>query len=339
MSARSATARRGSVPAGVRTAVALAVVVPSAMIGVAWLVGQVALDRWTWSQWLFWFPACAVAGTSFAGALAAWRLLGPSLARRAALGVLVVASVLAAARSARHDFGWAWSSGPSAGSIVVTHWNPQWPGDQSLEAGRALAGVLGDVAVITGPGSMLRASVRGDWLPDGVQARDFGAFGIVSRLAILDARILASASPAGIGSIWLAWFEVRAATGERIRILAVDLPSQPRLARGRVAAALAELRATVRLPASPDIVLGDLNATPGSVVEGVLSAEHRSAPPWRASGWLCTYRRPWAFFRIDAMHAGPRLEWDSYRTVDLGISEHRAQVGSFRVSSDGDRRE
>jgi len=334
---RAGSSRRGSVPTGAVTAVALAVVVPAMGVSIAWLAGQVALDRWTWSQWLFWLPACAVAAAAAIGALAAWRLLRVSGARRASLAVLLAALVLASWRSARHEFGWAWSAAPSPGAIVVTHWNPQWPGDQSLEAGRALAGVLGDVAVITGPGSMLRASVRGGWVPDGAQARDFGAFGIVSRLPILDARILGSASPPGIGAIWLAWFEVRAPSGDAIRILAVDLPSQPRLARGRVAAALAELRASIRLPAEPDIVLGDLNATPGSVVERVIAPDHRSAPPWRAAGWLCTYRRPWAFFRIDAMLVGPRLAWDSYRTADLGMSEHRAQVGAFRLVGSSQR--
>lgn len=331
MTRRAGSSRRGSVPAGAVVAVALAVVVPATVVSAAWLAGQVALDRWTWSQWLFWLPAFAVAAVASVGALAAWRLLCASGARRASLAVLLAALVLASWRSARHEFGWAWGAAPARDAVVITHWNPQWPGDQSLEAGRALASVLGDVAVITGPGSMLRASVRGGWLPDGVQSRDFGAFGIVSRLPILDARILASASPPGIGAIWLAWFEVRAASGESIRILAVDLPSQPRLARGRVAAALAEVYASVRLPEEPDVVLGDLNATPGSVVERVVAPDHRSAPPWRATGWLCTYRRPWALFRIDAMLAGPRLEWQSYRTADLGMSEHRAHVGAFRI--------
>ena len=323
--------RRGSVPAGAVAAFALASVVPASVISVAWLLGQLALDRWTWSQWLFWLPSWAVAAVAAVGALASWRLLGPGPARRAAFAVLLPALALASARSARHEFGWSWRASATQGAVSVTHWNPQWPGEQALEAGRALAPVLGDVTVITGPGSMLRASVRGGWLPDGAAARDFGMFGVVSRLPITEARILASASPPGIGAIWLAWIEVRAPGGQPIRILAVDLPSQPRLARGRVAAALSELLASTRMPAVPDLVLGDLNATPGSVVERVLAADHRPAPPWCATGWLCTYRRPWAQFKIDAMLAGPRLEWDSYRTVDLGMSEHRAQVGSVRI--------
>jgi hypothetical protein len=52
-----------------------------------------------------------------------------------------------------------------------------------------------------------------------------------------------------------------------------------------------------------------------------------AAPPWRSAGWLCTYRRPWSILRIDAMLTAPTLEWRGFRTLDLGIGEHRAQQG------------
>jgi hypothetical protein len=45
---------------------------------------------------------------------------------------------------------------------------------------------------------------------------------------------------------------------------------------------------------------------------------------------MCTYWRPWPILRIDAMLVAPAVEWRGYRTVDLGIGEHRAQQGIVR---------
>ena len=127
--------------------------------------------------------------------------------------------------------------------------------------------------------------------------------------------------------LWAAWFDV-AVPGARITILAIDLPSFPGLPRAVVAGSLAELLADARLPGPPDLVLGDFNCTPGSVVFDALAVGPLEvAPPWRCSGWLGTYPRPWSPLRIDAMLAGTGVRWSSFRTIDLGIGKHRAQQG------------
>lgn len=323
--------RRSVGPAGPGVAVVAGLVVPSLAVACAWMAGQAALDRWWWSQWCFWVPAWPVAIVTASGALAASRTIRPGVARRVALALLCGAALLAGARSARYEFGWAPARASGPDSIDVTHWNPQWPGERALDFGRALAPELGDVAILTTPGSMLRATVADDWLPAGYRARNFGTFGVVSRLAIAEARVLATATPPGVGLVCIAWVEVRSERGDPLRILVVDLPSDPRVARGRVAAAARDLLAEVRLPALPDLVVGDLNSTPGSVVQRAVAPGCDHAPPWRCSGWLGTYERPWAQLRIDAMLSREGVEWVSYRTLDLGIGRHRAQRGAIRV--------
>ena len=124
---------------------------------------------------------------------------------------------------------------------------------------------------------------------------------------------------------------VRPAAGAApLRILAVDLPSDPRLPRARVADALAAVLARERDLPAPDLVLGDLNCTPGGVVFAKDFAALAPAPPWRARGWLPSFPRERPFWKIDAMLADPaRLSWVRYRTLDLGTGAHKAQQGAF----------
>ena len=323
--------RREGRAIGPVAALAVAFLVPASAAACAWLVGQVALDRWWWSQWCFWVPSWPVALLAASAALAARRTLGPGALRRAALAVLVAAAAVASVRSARYEFGWVPRRTTPPGAIEVTHWNPQWPGERALECGRALAPELGDVAILTTPGSMLRAPVVDDWLPDGFRSRGFGTFGVVSRLPIVEARMLATATSPGVGLVSIAWVEVLPGQGGPLRILVVDLPSDPRVVRGQVADAFAKLLATVRLPAAPDLVVGDLNSTPGGVVHRAVAPGCSLAPPWRSSGWLGTYERPWWQLRIDAVLAADGVEWVSYRTADLGVGRHRAQRAAIRL--------
>jgi hypothetical protein len=307
-------------------------------LAMPWCVGQVAGDRWVWSQWLFWLPAWSVAVLAAAASIAARRWGAPGRVRVAVLAALGVTAALAAARSAWTEIGWLpWDPGDTAaGAVVVTHWNPQWPGERALEAGASLAPSIGDVAILTSPGSLLRATVRDLWMPEGFSAVDLGAVAIVSRFPVVEARLAATASPAPHASAWLAWFRIALPGGRSLRILAVDLPSQPFLARRSVAESLDAMIDGAALNAAPDIVLGDLNSTPGSEVWRAIARRGlRAAPPWRCVGWLGTYRRPWPLLRIDAMFAGERLDWISWRTVDLGNGKHLAQRGVL-VFRDGE---
>lgn len=318
-------------------AMSVAVVLPVSVIAVGWVAAQIVRDQWVWSQCVFWVPAWAM----FIGfAFAAWvarRSFGTRRPARLLFIALTVLAVWSAARFLRHDVGWSpMAASVTADDVMITHWNPQWPGDDALACGRALAGVMGDVTIVSSPGSMFRSAVRDAWLPEGTRTIDLGVVALVSRLPIMECRVLHHESIARIGTVWLAWIVVQSPSGAPIRILAADMPSAPWLARGLLASSLQDVLQRKSLPAQPDIVVGDFNSTPGSVVIAEIANGCSAAPPWRASGWLCTFERPFALLRIDHMLAGPRLRWRGYRTWDLGFSDHRAQQGVLTIPGSKD---
>lgn len=319
--------RRRRRPAAVESAAA-AFAAASVPALAAWLVGQALDDRFAWSQFIFWVPSFAAFALAIA-CIVASRLMhaGPRVRRAVAVVGIAVAAV-AGTRAARWEFGWRpWPARAGADEVVVTHWNPQWPGEGALACGRALAPNLGDVCIVSNPGSITRSVVAREWVPSGMRVADLGQFSVVSRHPVAACELLTVEQPPGVGLVWAGWVVIEVPGGGSLRILVVDLPSEPRMARASAAAALDAALARTLGERAPDLVVGDLNATPGGRVSAVLGRFGRSAPPWCAFGWLCTFERPWPMLRIDAMLASRAFEWRGYRTLDLGIGEHRMQVG------------
>lgn len=304
------------------------IVLTAIAVLIAWSVGQIIQDRWVWSQWLFWIPAW-IALIAALCALRVRRMLRSSLLRsRLMVLLLIAAAVCSTVRMLRTELGLVlFPSTPSTDSLVLVHWNPQWPGESALSCGRALQKVHGDVVVVSNPGSMFRAAVRNEWIADDAYVADVGTMGVVSRFPIERCSLLVARSIKGIGNIWVAWIEIECPSGELLKILAIDLPSSPFIARSEIATALAVILQQSPPPASPDVVVGDFNSTLGGAVCRVLASDLRPAPPWAATGWLATFSRPWPLLRIDFMLAGPRLQWQGFRVRDLGFSDHCAQRG------------
>lgn len=343
---QAAAARPGPSRALVATACALAV--PFSAVALGWMLGRLVRDRWASLQMLFWMPALAAALAAGAAWLILWIAGGRSRAVRWWRRGCGAGALLALAVAAWNDVGWrGWPADPAAvraaagerAPILVTHWNARWPGREALASGQALAPALGDITVISNPGSLLRTAVRELWLPAGWQARDFGPLAVVVApgWTLAPSRMLGYERFPLVGYVWLAWVVVERQDGLRLQILVADLPSAPEVARGEVARrASAMLGRSPELPA-PDLLLGDLNTTPGSVVWDALAPRNDAAPPWRASGWLGSYPRESPALRIDAMLAGPALEWVRYRTLDLGFGAHRAQQGIFVATPAAER--
>lgn len=318
------------------------VAIPAAFGLGCWMAGQLLREHHNWSQWLFWLPSWG----ALLAALCLWggcRLtMNPVRGRRIAVGVLLVAAAWSGYRFLRYDVGLVPGAHAAAeGEVSLTHWNarsPTWPPiTRAKEAADALRGAVSDVNVITGPGQLCHELVRGTWVPSGYQVVDLKLFAVASRHPLLECRMLGARNmrPGNVEAVCAAWIVVRLPSGRPLRILAVDLPSATMFPRGDAADALAALLLESPPPEQPDIVVGDTNSTPEGLVYDAFPGNLHLAPPWRASGWLCTYRRPWALFRIDAMLGGKRAEWRGFRTIDLGWGEHRAQQGVFEVVQDG----
>lgn len=320
------------------TGIAWAVLVFSLPVIAAWLVALAVKDRFAVSQFLFWVPApAALAACGIAG-LSAWALRLGRRSRRGIAAALGLAALAAGYRLLRHDVGWALGDfDDSAAALEVLHWNTRSPsragmGQPAVERIRAaLASEVprSDVAVISGPGELVLEGNRSAWLPETHELRRVGPFAVASRLPIAVAEVLALERPPGVGEISVAWVEVDAADGARVRVLVLDLPSNPRLPRIRVADALERILDRVLAHRVPDMVVGDTNCTPGSVVMGRATLGLDAAPPWRSYGWLCTFERRLPLLKIDAMVAGNALAWKAYETLDMGVGDHRAQRGRF----------
>ncbi|MBL9140341.1 MAG: hypothetical protein JNK53_00620 [Phycisphaerae bacterium] len=310
---------------------------PCAALAVAWMLGRVLRDQWNVSQVLFWIPApvallCAVA------AIAAMRCARGGRTVRAAAWVCAAAAAWSLGHAAYYDVGWcagsaagAPTTSPQMAQAIVVHWNPRAPGDRAVECGTALGSVHADILVLSNPGSMLRGSNASEWVPAGWYARDQQHVAVVSRWPIRELRVLVH--PEGVPSeaLWAAWAEVEDGTGGSIRMLIVDLPSNPRSARGDVVGAVKRgLAAHARLSA-PNLVMGDFNSVEGSVLFDVWP-DMRAPPPWRSCGWLGTFPRVCPLWRIDWMLSAPRDAIERYETLDLGRGLHRAQRAVVRCA-------
>ncbi len=127
--------------------------------------------------------------------------------------------------------------------------------------------------------------------------------------------------------------------GRPIVIWALDMPSQPRAWRMDFArAAKHRLDELAALPVGdpmhfppPDIILGDCNTPRGSASLQLLSRGFPHAFDQAGRGRVATWPRAWAVFHIDHIFVGPGLRATSYRTMDLGISEHRSQSAEIVV--------
>jgi endonuclease/exonuclease/phosphatase (EEP) superfamily protein YafD len=124
--------------------------------------------------------------------------------------------------------------------------------------------------------------------------------------------------------------------GRELVIWALDLPSQPRAWRMKVAEA-----ATARLYteytsdrfAGPGIILGDMNTPRGSASLGLVSLGFPHAFEQSGRGYVATWPRHRSLFHIDHMYIAPGLRAASYETIDMGISEHRAQTAEITTAA------
>ncbi len=306
----------------------------------AWLAVMVVRDRFMLTQLLFWVPAASVLAACGLAALSAWALPLKPRTRQVVAGMLGLATLVSGYRFLRYDVGWALGEfDDAAGGLTVMHWNTRsanhwsygYDGVDRFCGALARMVPASDIAVISGPGDMASDSNRAKWLPSSHQMRGVGPFALVSRLPIVMAEVLALERPPGMDEISVAWVEVDAGKGAPVRILVLDLPSNPRLPRIRVATALEAILERVLVGRVPDMVVGDTNCTPGSVVLSRATLGLAAPPPWRSYGWLCTFERRLPLLKIDAMVAGNGLAWKAYETMNLGIGEHRAQRGRFDV--------
>ena len=313
-----------------RAALAWALLVPA----FAWGVGQVASDRWWWSQWLFWIPAAVpLAGALGAATLvwrgarggARWGAVHASLARRrpVTLGVTVCAAILATGAGTLEWLSWgrresgAAPASPSA--LRIVHLNPRWPGDVT-GLGAAVMAQPADVYAISEAGALLRAPAVRAEAEAGALTLQVGRFAVISHCPVVEARAVYDD-----GSIAASW--IRFGATERLpewSMLMVDAPRKLRVSRSEI---FGKLRAALdgMSLGSPDVVVGDMNTTPGSVAVARAWPGMSDACAAAGVGVRATFPREFPLWAIDRCLVGQQwraVEWSSW---DPGVGAHRGQ--------------
>lgn len=321
-----------------RGALAWALLVPA----LAWGVGQVASDRWWWSQWLLWIPAavplaCALAAAGMAFRSAAHgaqpEVLG---ARRASAGgsaraprrmaALRVTACAAAVATGASTLQWlSWGRGPSStdtespSSLRIVHLNPRWPGDVT-GLGAAVMAQPADVYAISEAGALLRAPAVRAAADAGAITLQVGRFAVISLCPVKEARAVYDD-----GSIAASW--IRFGATDRLpewSMLMVDAPRRLRVARADIFGKLRAALEGMSLGA-PDVVIGDMNATPGSVAVASAWPQMSDACSDSGRGLRATFPREFPLWAIDRCLVAPQWRATEWMSWDPGIGAHRGQ--------------
>jgi hypothetical protein len=326
---------------------------------VALLVGRLASDRWVWSQPVFWMPG-------FAPVLAAVLLGVVSLlsarAARWRRGCNLALTVLLAAAAGGVWVVWFEWRAPNllrrpapANALRLIAWNATDVGPEAFEV--AVTAQRPDILVAINP------PLRLDWV--GVASRLWelppaqamqhvrasGAVVIASRLAPVASGGTSLGFQAPVaGAIeplldsGRAAFATLAWGGSELTIWAIDLPSDPALARSAVARQAAEVieSAVIRsyrlsdagdrfLPEeslgfpAPDIIVGDFNTTRRAASLRALTGDLRDAHAQAGLGPDATWPRQFPLLGLDQAFVRPSAGLVRYDVVDAGAGTHLMQ--------------
>ncbi len=294
---------------------AIVLIVAGSTLLLAWIVGRICSDRWTWSQWLLWLPSLTLVPGFLVLALGGWLL---SLRRRAII-TLCIASALGPVGELTALWRPGELSAPTAGSLRILHWTagPQMRSTPLLL--NAIERVQPNVVVVLGARRAAGGEALAQWgVVPGPMPR--GEFIIFSRIPVVRCRSLARSD-----DIQLVQLIVQPNGAEAVECLLLDLPSDPARSRRGVAQATSALIGRT-LRSTPSIVLGDFNMTQGSRAMRSILPGWSTAWPVGGSGWGGTWPRNMPLWRIDHVLVPPGVPVPRVTTFDPGAGRHRAQV-------------
>jgi endonuclease/exonuclease/phosphatase family metal-dependent hydrolase len=289
----------------------------------AWLLGRIASDRATWSQWLLWMPTPAAVLAAALGCANALRPAARAGVRRRRLIRWGVTLALLVLDFALLEHRFLRRADPHPSGVRLVHWNltERLVGVPDPLARRVID-LDADLTVLTGAGASVWTGAVRDWLGADHAPRTLGPFTVLSRLPLVRSRIIVAAD-----DIFVALVEVDAGRvlGRTLVLHLYDLPSNPR--RSRMADARRARGYLDRIgTAPPDVALGDFNITRGSAALRHLLPGMRHAFNEAGHGYGASFPgdRPW--YHIDHMLLGPSVRATRYDLVPAPNARHRAQV-------------
>ena len=297
-----------------------------------WCIGRIIGDRNSLVQWISWIPTLGV--VAFGLVWLACRTGDRRRHRVRRWGGLACAA-LACGAAVRGEFRpWTDHVAPSPQDIRIVQWNTDHPSGNDPRSMTALATICAehdvDLFLISNRGSITTQNCVRQWAGPQFFSAGAGPFACVTTFPIEEARVIA-ASGKGNDMVWVAKFVVRPPSwnGRALRIAMVDLPSKPTLSRMQVAQEL--LTAVQRGDLGDvDIVAGDFNALPGSLILSRVFPNFHDSWAQAGSGLRTSWPRLFPLWSIDHVLLTPDMRAISSVTANPGVSKHRMNIVSLR---------
>jgi endonuclease/exonuclease/phosphatase (EEP) superfamily protein YafD len=297
-----------------------------------WLIGRIIGDRNSLVQWISWIPTLGV--VAFGCVWLACRAGDRRRHRFRRWGGLACAALTVGA-AVRGDFRPLKAHVPaSPQDIHIVQWNTDHPSGNDPRSMTALAAISAehptDLYLISTRGSITTQECVHQWAGPNFSSAGAGPFACVTTFPIEEARVIA-ATGKGNDMVWVAKFVLRPPSwnGRALRIAMVDLPSKPTLSRMQVAQ---ELLADIRRGdlGEVDIVAGDFNALPGSLILSRVFPKFHDSWAEAGSGLRASWPRLFPLLSIDHVLLAPDMRAISSITANPGVSKHRMNVVSLR---------
>jgi endonuclease/exonuclease/phosphatase family metal-dependent hydrolase len=241
-----------------------------------------------------------------------WHLLGIGLAVVGPIGFVLT--------------HWSWGERSRQPSIRILQWTAGPVMNNAGPYARFIVDTNADITIVEGARPAAADPAMRAWAAD-VTLAIRGQFLIASRLPVLHLRTVAWAD-----DIMLISMEVQRRDGSPLRLLIVDLPSDPD--RSRVAIIDAAHALMNRLTVAPDLVLGDFNLTQGSRQLARFLPGYQPAWSTAGEGWGGTWPRTLPIYRLDHVLVRRGTGLHSITTIDPGCGRHRAQLIEAAATQD-----
>ena len=291
------------------------------LVIIAWLTGRIVSDRYGWSQWLLWTPTPVAIAAGVLGVLASFGR------RRLMLGWAIITVVIVAYFTGfEHRLFRAQRTDSSGLRIAFWNGNTSSDGDHT-KLNDTLLALNADLTILINAGHRNRFErLTASLGEDGKRIR-LRPFMVFTRLPVLEYRSLVSNDGIEVRHLLI---DATARIGREVSIYAIDLPSDPRIGRMKLAERLRSLLGSANAP-PPDIVIGDFNMTRGGAALRAAFPDLEHAYDQAGHGYGATYAQAFPLYHIDHVLLDGSLQAIDYRLVNPALGRHVIQMAEVRI--------
>lgn len=289
-------------------------------VGIAWVVGNVLSDRWSWSQWISWIPTLALLILFIVASCFA--IIAKSKGKIALLSVSTLA-VFYWFSVVENKF---FVTREPAQGLQLVGWTMSHPKrDVSAESAIEIVHLDADITLLTHGWFVRTEPSISNWLEPSGRRVVNGPFTILTKVKPLEVRTLVASDGIYISLFILDTTEI---LGRELALWAVDFPSSLSIPKMKIANRVKRLLEKVDAP-EPDIVIGDFNMTQNSSSIQTIFPTLMDASVDGGTGWIASFPIEIPLYHIDHILLDRKLRALSYKLVNPKIGHHRIQVAEI----------